>query len=513
MQPNALSSFIKLLGLIVFLISHTAASQTINQGKTYSGTEIYVKLKPGEVKFLPNASSAIVNVSQELTALQNMMQKYQYTQAIRPFYFSKSDKLQQVYRIQISDSTMVEKFVAELNKNPLVEYAERIPIATTQFIETATQPALDKDWHLNTIKALQVFNTVPSKAIIPVAVIDAFMQVDHPDLFSNMIFCEDVANNDFDVRPPRTSIAHGTHVSGIIGAVSNNGIGATGVGFNRVKVIGLNAATNLGALPADYEAVVKAIELGYVRVINMSWSSTSYSETENTIIQLARQAGIILVASAGNTNTNQLRYPAAFDGVIAVASTNIQDVKSLTSCFGEYVDISAPGEDIYSTIPVNGYAFLTGTSMASPLVTGAIGFLLSIKPEMSATTIEALIKNTADDISVQNPTHKLNLGYGRLNLQKAVECMNTHSSDTNFSINTNSTGSYCIGQSYQLQVPTNATGAQNTYQWYKDGDAIAGATVAIHTINAAGTYTVTVTNNNCPRKSALLSINLINCQN
>ncbi len=511
MKPEYLFRLLLNTSVFLCLFISGLSAQTVSADSNYVPAEIYVKLKSGTANFQPNATSAVVNVNRELPALQSVMQKYQYNQALRPFYFSRSAKLQQVYRIKIEDPALLEKFINELKQNPAVEYAEKIAIRKTHYTETPNDPELNKMWHLAKIQALESFGAAQSKTIISVGVIDGFMQVDHPDLFQNMSFCQDLAFNDFDVRPSKTSDLHGTHVSGIIAATTNNGIGVSGVGFNRLKVIGMNAS--LGSPYIDYypECMARIVELGSVRVVNMSFGGNGFDQTERLTIELAHQSGIILVAAAGNNSSSSPHYPSSFDGVISVASTDSADRVSYFSNFGSTIDIAAPGSDIYNTLPYNQYGSLSGTSMASPLVAGTIGFLLSVRPEMTADSVESLIKNTADDIASLNPNYKLQLGYGRINFKKALECIHTHSTNSNFTIASTSSGTYCNAQTYVLSVPTSTNGS--TYQWYKDGEPVSGATASTFSINSSGTYAVTVNKNSCPRKSKWLGISFSDCAN
>lgn len=511
MKPEYLLRLLQNICIILCLFITKLSAQTANADSSAAPTEIYVKLKSGFTHFQPNANSAIVNVNQELSTLQSAMQKYKYTQALRPFYFSRSEKLQKVYRIKIEDPVLVEKFINELQQNPAVEYAEKITQRMTQYIETPNDPQLNKMWHLNKIQALEAFSSAQSKTIIPLGLIDAFMQVDHPDLFQNMSFCQDLVFEDMDVRPPIASYNHGTHVSGIIGAATNNGIGVSGVSFNRVKIIGLNSSPNGTSITHYPECLARIVELGSVRVVNMSFGGGYINQTERLAIQLAHEAGIVLVAAAGNNSSPYSFYPASLDGVISVASTDSLDQKSSFSNFGTNIDIAAPGSNIYSTLPYNQYGNLSGTSMASPLVAGTIGFLLSVRPEMNADTVENLIKNTADDISSINPNYKLKLGYGRVNFKRALTCINTHSTNSNFTIVSTGNSTYCNGQTYVLSVPVASN--SSTYQWYKNGDPIQGATDSAFSVDSSGLYAVTITKNTCPRKSQWLTINFGNCAN
>src|SRR5207247_7263284 len=121
--------------------------------------------------------------------------------------------------------------------------------------------------------------------------------------------------------------------------------------------------TGNASVDAVVEAIRYAIDNG-ARIINASWGSTDKSRALEEVIAEAHAAGVLFVAAAGNDNSENLFYPAAYDHVIAVAATDHKDQRARFSNFGAYVDVAAPGDGIYSTVPNNGYEYLSGTSIA-----------------------------------------------------------------------------------------------------------------------------------------------------
>ncbi len=223
---------------------------------------------------------------------------------------------------------------------------------------------------------------------------------------------------DLDGDPsPENGDAHGTHVAGIAAAARNNGLGISGIaGDCRVMNVRCGAGIEV---TYGYEAIWYAACTG-ANVVNCSWSGTEFSNYENDIIQYARAQGCVVVAAAGNEPLNRWNYPAALEGVISVAATDIGDYPAFFTSYGAWVDISAPGMDIFSTLPQNSYGHASGTSMACPLVAGAIALVWSKYPDFTGNQIASRLMASADPIDARNPDWWGLLGLGRLNVYRAL---------------------------------------------------------------------------------------------
>ncbi len=210
---------------------------------------------------------------------------------------------------------------------------------------------------------------------------------------------EDYQTPDND---PMDKEGHGTHVAGIIGAVANNGIGIAGVAW-RCQIMpvraGYKTPSGDGVLQsADAaQAIIYAVENG-ARVINLSWGDSRKSNLIEDAITFAVNRGALICAAAGNENTSSLVYPAASDSnaVIAVGATDSQDRKASFSNYGDWVDVFAPGVDIYSTYLDNSYREMSGTSMATPQVSGLAALLFSYLPELTPSEVKVRIMRSAD---------------------------------------------------------------------------------------------------------------------
>lgn len=469
--------------LIFSLFIAFGAFSQINNDDVYVPGVVFIKLK-NNIDVKKDKSNSLVNVQQELPFLSNYS-NFPMVKVNQPFYFSKNLTLLTVFKLELANVAQINDFMSQIKNDANVEYVERVPI--TRKIYTPNDPVPSSFYHLGVIKANDAWDITQGGIEIKVAVVDDAIQTDHPDLQGNCLAGRDVADGDNDPRPPSTDYSHGTHVSGIVGAVSNNGIGISSVGLNKVKIIPVKSTNTSSYISHAYEGVVWAANNG-AKIINMSWGSSGYSLTYQNVMNDAYNMGIVLIAAAGNSSTSSKSYPAGYDNVVAVVSTDYNDAKSYYSNYGDWVDICAPGSYIYSTVPFNSYDSYSGTSMASPLTAGAFAFVWGTRPNLTNTELIALMKNAADNINTQNPSYVGLLGAGRLNVLRAISC-----TDINASITPSGSVAICSGQNTVLTVSA-VVGA--TYQWYKDGVQI-GTNSQTLTVNTAGTYYAVVSKNNC----------------
>lgn len=229
---------------------------------------------------------------------------------------------------------------------------------------------------------------------------------------------------------------HGTHVSGIIGAAANNSKGISGVSFGaRIMPVKVLDANGMGTVAGLARGIRYAADNG-ARVVNMSLGFPEYSETLQDAIDYAYGKGTVVVAAAGNeggydapTTPSPLSYPAANNHVIGVGSTDPEDFTSYFSSHNASVDISAPGELIYSTLPtyqvsLNDYGYLTeydaldGTSMAAPHVAGVAALMLSANSGLTPAQVETYLRRGSEDMGT--PGRDDFYGAGRLNAAAAV---------------------------------------------------------------------------------------------
>jgi len=250
---------------------------------------------------------------------------------------------------------------------------------------------------------------------------------------------EDGGGKDND---PMDFNGHGTHCAGIAAAVTNNSVYGAGIAGGWGPNIG-DGGAKIMALRAGYSANDGGNEVGYVLlsavveainyavdngadVISYSAGASNVAGMTSALID-AMNAGIVFCASAGNDNADNPDYFGLYGGILAVAATNRYDAKwswgaGSGSNYGTWVEVSAPGQDIYSTYSYHrspGDAVLTGTSMAAPMVAGLAALIKSHFPTYDKNEIDTIIMNNAEDIDAENPSYAGLLGSGRIH---AADC-------------------------------------------------------------------------------------------
>ncbi|QHN50240.1 hypothetical protein EPB69_14160 [Geobacillus stearothermophilus] len=299
---------------------------------------------------------------------------------------------------------------AKLVQLPEIESVE--PNYVIERTYTPSDPGYSKQWHLKKINAPKAWDTTKGSGQITVAVVDDGVQMNHPDLAGKIVSPYNVLTGAKSVPAGE----HGTHVAGII-AASINKKGVVGVAPN-VKIMPVNVFEGDGATSYDVAyGIVYAVDHG-ANVINLSLGSYSATVYEAEAVQYAVSKGVVLVAAAGNDDTYFPVYPAAFDPVIAVSATDSSDWITDFSNYGDYIDLAAPGVNIYSTFPGSSYYGLHGTSMAAPIVSGTAALVLSKNPLLTRGEVENILRKSTVDLGGKG--WDVFYGYGRVDAYKAV---------------------------------------------------------------------------------------------
>ena len=405
----------------LLLLLTASASFGQQQHPHFFDGQLYVKFKSHME--LPIAKNTDVIELEALPKLKALAEAYGITRVRASFYFARQTELRQTLRLYFQNAQQTDELIRTLEKWPEVDYAERVPLHKTSLTPNdlgANNTSSTGQWYLHRINAQAAWDIATGSSSIRVAVVDDAVQTTHPDLNDACVAGRDVSDNDNNPNPPDNSFSHGTHVAGIVGAETNNGTGIASIGFG-ISIIPIKATNEVEFITDGYEGVTWAINNG-ADVINMSWGGSGGSQTGQNIMNAGNTAGVVLVAAAGNDDVSTVFYPAGFNHVISVASTASSDAKSSFSNFGTWIDIASPGSSIRSTLPSNVYGVQSGTSMASPLVAGLCGLMLSVNPNLSPAEVLECLQITATNINGQNSNYIGQLGAGRINAQAALEC-------------------------------------------------------------------------------------------
>ncbi len=437
----------KIITLACLFVSTIAAAQNVY--KDYIDGHIYVKFKKGSIKTLFREDPRNVPLN-KVSAISELISTYGINKAEFPFYQADDDVfLTHVMEFRFSNVQAVENLIRSLETNPNVEFAEKVPYMTVDAMPN--DPTFGTHLtQINAPNAWNVFNsTANGQSNITVAIVDNAVRVSHTDLTANVwvnpgeipnnsidddgngyvddINGWDVADNDNNPIPTNNAMNHGTHCAGIAGARTDNATGVASIGWN-IRIIGVkcqNDGGNTTSIPYGYQGIIYAAK-AKARVISCSFGGTGFSAAAQGVIDYAWNKGSIIIAAAGNNNTNTQHYPAAYNNVYAVASVNSSNVKSSFSNYGTWVDISAPGENINSTVPPNNYQNQSGTSMACPLVAGLAALMLSKCPYMLQNDVLNCISTTAVNIYTIAGNSAFvtgsQLGAGRIEAFQAMNC-------------------------------------------------------------------------------------------
>lgn len=299
-----------------------------------------------------------------------------------------------------------------------------------------TQPAQTTPWGISQIDAPSMWS-ISRGGGVKVGIIDTGIDKTHPDLAANIAGGINFVRPKNPTKPVDPSAwtddnGHGTHVAGTIAAIDNT-IGVVGVAPNA-KLYGIKVLNSSGS--GYLSDIISGIEWSInndMDVINMSLGSSSDVQALHDAVDAAYNAGIVVIAAAGNEgdnnlSTNEIGYPAKYSSVIAVAATDANNIVATFSSDGDEVEVSAPGVSIYSTLKGGTYTTMSGTSMASPHAAGTAAAILA-SPIYSAADIDGdgtwsnlevrlIIQRTADDLGASG--HDNFYGFGLIDAQEAV---------------------------------------------------------------------------------------------
>ena len=388
-------------------------------------------------------------------------------------------------------------------------------------------PLLPQQWGVRDISLLKAWNYTTGSHKVVVAVLDTGIDYNHPDLKANIwVNTKEIPNNGIDddgngyvddyygynfynnSSKVLDDDGHGTHCAGIIAGVINNSLGVAGVANVKIMDLKVLNASGYGYDSEIARAIVYATDNG-ANIISMSLGGPSYTAALEEACQYAWNHGVLLVAAAGNSGSNEVDYPAAFNTVIAVGAVNSNNSLAWFSNYGPNLELVAPGVNILSTFPrypvylsitencTLNYTELSGTSMATPFVAGVAALLKSYNYSLTNAEIRRILDETARDLGSLGRDEYF--GYGLVNATAAIMAV---AKNTSTHPNPNYTVTGSINFTYYPPSPVvnhtvYFTGFVNSYYgtisstfWdFGDGHYAYGINVA-HVYTKPGNYTV-----------------------
>jgi subtilisin family serine protease len=301
-------------------------------------------------------------------------------------------------------------------------------------------------WGPALIDAPAAWNRTTGRADVVIAVLDTGIDLAHSDLAGQMwINPGEIPNNGLDddgndkvddingwrfnrdagggpdeSNDVSDGYGHGTHVAGTIAAHGDNGLGVAGMAWGcRLMVLKVLDDSGDGWYSDVAAGLAYAVDNG-ARIANLSLGGPDDDSLMQDAIDYAHARGVLVVAASGNVYQGDysVLYPAAYEHAVAVAATNSSDRRSSFSCYGPEVDLSAPGSSVYSTCLGSSYCYRSGTSMATPHVSGLAALIWSYHSTYTATQVTQLMFDTARDI--EQPGWDPYTGWGRINARGAL---------------------------------------------------------------------------------------------
>lgn len=406
-----------------------------------------------------------------------------------------------VLKCTISGGKSVLQAVDDCKKDPNVEYAE--PNYIYRAFVVPNDPRFSQLYGMDKIDAPEAWDKQTGSASVIVGVIDTGVDTDHDDLSANIWnnpgetgngkenngvdddgngFVDDWRGWDFinNDNNPFDDNDHGTHVSGTIGAQGNNNLGVVGVNWQvsimPLKFLGANGS---GTTDDAVEAIIYGANNG-AKVLSNSWGGGGRSQALEDAIKFARDQGVLFVAAAGNESSNNdsfPTYPANYevDNLISVAASTESDSRAGFSNWGvKTVHLAAPGNNILSTVPQDRYETLSGTSMATPHVSGAAALVWAQFPSLTYTQVKTRLLGSVDRSSTW--ADRVITG-GRLNVNNALSTNPIIANTTALENTLDETGPYVVetdvvddGSVQSVTLTYQVGGSSNTVNMTNQGN-------------------------------------------
>ncbi len=371
----------------------------------FMSPNVDAKSPESEVEFLIKYDESVRTLS-NVDLLEDVMSREKITENVERIIFSTTEDIADLQKkLEMDDAIAVVE-----------------PNVERQLFSKPNDPYYSLQWwvpHIQT-EASWSFSTQQKKDIV-VAVIDSGIDSNHEDLRGKIaaggynFYHNNTNTTDYD--------GHGTNIAGVIAANSNNNIGITGVtGSFNIKILPIKISHTDGK--STVSDLIRAMDYAIsqnVDVINLSLGGAGSSRLENEAMQRAIQAGIPVVAAAGNDALlgNPINYPASYNNVLSISAVDRYNNRARFSSYNKYVDLTAPGEDIYTIAPYNQYTQVNGTSYSAPIVAGTVAMMKAVQPDLTVSNITNILQQTATDIGP--PGKDIYFGSGLVNIEESLK--------------------------------------------------------------------------------------------
>ncbi|MBI5399442.1 S8 family serine peptidase [Candidatus Saganbacteria bacterium] len=495
--------------------------------------KIIVTFKPGIVGLPKGLTAAAAGkVSFKANSISNLTAKhrvYRIEQLYAKILEIKPEwkHLADIYVLVLPPEEAADKVAAEYRRDANVKNAAPVGIVRA-FATTPNDPRLGEQYSLTKISAPQAWDRTTGLSSNLIAVIDTGVDYTHEDLVGKVAtadgynFVGGMTEENTDTRPDASGPIrmHGTEVSGVIAAATNNGKGIAGVDWQAtilpVKVLPGSIAG--GTMDDILQGIAWAMAKG-AKIINMSFGQYSSDPNLEQLCQQAYDQGIVLVAAAGNDNISNPSYPAYYPTVLAVGATDQSDHRSIwtgvslvsgkiqASNYGSWVDVCAPGTAILTT--ANGsYETPSGTSFAAPIVAGIASLIKAANPSFTNRQIMDQITREADTIVTDEPIGKRANAFFAMSV---VANISSPSSDAYISGDVGIYGS-ATGWGFSQYVLTALQGTTLIATLENSSVSAEGRLGTWHTTGLNGAYTIklAVTTTNFQTREAQVNVHIDN---
>ena len=425
--------------IFCFIYTFAIAQSSID----YNKNTIMIKLKAENASLIKSNSINHKEFNTLISDLDNshLQRSFPMHKSPRLSVNSMGDSLVDLslwYKLSFDSNINNTKLITHLKSLNIFQYVEYRSI--NQLFYTPSDPHIGSQYYLDNIRAYDAWDIEQGDTNVVVAITDTGIDKLQEDLINGIKynyndtidgidndndgfidnFCGwDMASNDNNVQ--WGTIGHGTFVSGFVSAVPDNNKGIAGVGYNT-KVLPVRIDNAEGSLSADYEAIVYAADHG-AAIINCSWGGTHGENFGRDVVNYAtNNKGALVIAACGNSNNDIWLYPASYENVMSCAATDTFDVRWTASSYGTTVDLSAPGDNVFSTWVNNGYFSSDGTSFSAPIIAAGAALVKAHFPQFTNFQLEEQLRVTADIIDTipNNSAVKGYMGAGRMNIYKAL---------------------------------------------------------------------------------------------